>query len=69
MPESLTTEYKKSFGKEVVISLVAFANTDGGAVVVGVDDKGHSCGVEVGPETISTVNNIVLHKKQIYCAL
>lgn len=27
MPESLTIEYKKSFGKEAIISLVAFANT------------------------------------------
>jgi len=29
--ESLTVEYKKSFGKEVIISLVAFANAEGGA--------------------------------------
>ena len=31
--ESLTVEYKKSFGKEVIISLVAFANAEGDAVI------------------------------------
>jgi len=29
--ESLSVEYNKSFGKEVIISLVAFANAEGGA--------------------------------------
>lgn len=57
MTESLTTEYKKSFGKEVIISLVAFANTDGGAVIVGVDDSGRTCGVDVGPETVQQYVN------------
>jgi predicted HTH transcriptional regulator len=38
--ESQTIEYRKSFGKEVIISLVAFANTDGGRVYVGMDDTG-----------------------------
>ena len=50
--ESQTVEYKKSFGKEVIISLVAFANTGGGKVIVGVDDNGRSCGLAVGPETV-----------------
>ncbi|MBU1193388.1 MAG: ATP-binding protein [Proteobacteria bacterium] len=30
--ESQNSEYKKTFGKEVIISLVAFANTEGGRV-------------------------------------
>ena len=50
--ESQTVEYKKSFGKEVIISLVAFANTGGGKVIVGVDDNGRPCGFDVGPETM-----------------
>src|SRR3989304_7252912 len=37
--ESLSVEYKKSCGKEVIISLVAFANAEGGAVIVGVVPK------------------------------
>lgn len=55
--ESNMTEYKRSFGKEVIISLVAFANTNGGKVMVGVDDTGAVCGVEVGPETVQRYLN------------
>lgn len=49
-------EYKK-FGKDVIISLVAFANTEGGRVVVGMADSGTPCGVEVGPETVQRYLN------------
>ena len=34
--ESETVEFKNTFGKEVTITLVALANTEGGKVVVGV---------------------------------
>jgi ATP-dependent DNA helicase RecG len=49
--ESETVEFKTAFGKEVIISLVAFANTEGGKVVVGVDNAGKSTGLDIGPET------------------
>jgi ATP-dependent DNA helicase RecG len=55
--ETQIVEHKKSFGKEVIISLVAFANTEGGSVVVGVDDDGNPCGLEVGPETVQRCLN------------
>jgi len=55
--ESQQVEYKKSFGKEVIISLAAFANTEGGKVIIGVDDKGKACGVDVGPETLQRYLN------------
>ncbi|OQY15936.1 MAG: hypothetical protein B6I36_11320, partial [Desulfobacteraceae bacterium 4572_35.1] len=55
--ETQQTEYKKTFGKETIISLVAFANTDGGRVVVGVEDDGAVCGVHVGPETVQRCLN------------
>lgn len=51
LKESRTVEFKYSFGKEVIISLVAFANTRGGKVVLGLDDKGRVTGIELGPET------------------
>jgi len=50
--ESQLTEYKKGFGKELIISLVAFSNTDGGKVVIGVEDNGKVCGIEIGDETL-----------------
>ncbi|WP_459947322.1 Fic family protein [Desulfocastanea catecholica] len=55
--ENQQIEYKKSFGKDVIISLVAFANSEGGKVMVGVLDNGELCGVHVGPETIQRYIN------------
>ena len=49
--ESGTLEFKASFGKDVIVSLAAFANTKGGKVVAGVDNKGRAVGIDVGPET------------------
>jgi ATP-dependent DNA helicase RecG len=51
LKESRNIEFKSSFGKEVIISLVAFANTKGGKVVLGLDDKGKITGLELGSET------------------
>ena len=49
--ESETSEFKNAFGKEVIITLVAFANTEGGRVVVGVNNAGKPTGLDIGPET------------------
>ncbi|MFH1617411.1 MAG: RNA-binding domain-containing protein [Candidatus Margulisiibacteriota bacterium] len=71
--ESETVEFKASFGKEVIISLVAFANTMGGKVVVGVDNKRKPTGIHIGPETeqrylneikVSTYPQIIPHIKR-----
>ena len=49
--ESDRVEFKRTFGKEVIISLAAFANTEGGKVVVGVENSGKPTGISIGPET------------------
>ena len=63
-------EFKRSFGKEVIISLVAFANTKGGKIVVGVDNAGIPTGLQPGSETeqrylneikVSTYPQIIPH--------
>ncbi|MCP4681601.1 MAG: hypothetical protein GY864_04645 [Desulfobacterales bacterium] len=51
LKESQHVEFKSSFVKEVIISLVAFSNTKGGKVIIGMDDKGNINGIEIGPET------------------
>ena len=38
--ESETVEFKRSFGRETLETLCAFANTEGGIVLIGVDDAG-----------------------------
>ena len=51
--ESQTLEFKSSFDKATIESLVAFANAQGGTVLVGVTDKGSVCGVTLGKETLN----------------
>ena len=51
--ESLTLEYKVTFDKASIESLVAFANAQGGSVLVGVSDTGLLKGVTIGKETLN----------------
>ena len=55
--ESETVEFKTRFNKETIVSLAAFANTKGGKVVVGVDNKGRVIGIDVRPETVQRYLN------------
>lgn len=50
--ENETCEFKSSFNTETIETLVAFANTKGGSVLVGVSDSGKLIGVTVQKETI-----------------
>ena len=60
--ESETVELKSSFDKEVIETLVAFANTKGGKVFVGVTDTGELKGVQIGRETVQNwVNQVKLN--------
>lgn len=60
--ENEKVEFKSSFGDDVIISLVAFANTKGGTVYVGVDDSGVIKGVDVNKETLAQWINEVKNK-------
>ncbi|UUZ68385.1 putative DNA binding domain-containing protein [Polaromonas sp. P2-4] len=51
--ESQTLEFKASFDKASIASLVAFANTQGGTVLVGVTDAAVVQGVTLGKETLN----------------
>src|SRR3972149_5345867 len=59
--ESETSEFKLSFDREAIETLVAFANTKGGKVFIGVSDKGAIKGTEGDKET---VQNWINHVKQ-----
>jgi len=48
--ESETIEFKSGFNNEVIISLSAFVNTEGGTVIIGVSNKGKVTGVSVNQE-------------------
>lgn len=51
--ESQSLEFKASFDKAAIESLVAFANARGGKVLVGVSDAGKVIGTTVGKETLN----------------
>ena len=60
--ESEKVEFKRSVGelKEIIETVVAFANANGGWIFIGVDDSGAITGVKIGKDTIEKlVNNIV----------
>ena len=50
--ESDVLELKSSFGKESIEALVAFANAQGGTVLIGVNDSHQVVGTSVSPESI-----------------
>lgn len=51
--ESENTEFKENFDKETIETAVAFANTKGGVLLIGISDKGEVRGVQIGKETIN----------------
>ena len=60
--ESDQVEFKTSFSDDVIVSLVAFANTKGGAVYVGVTDNNIVKGVQLGKETVADWLNQIKNK-------
>ena len=60
--ESQEVEFKTSFNDDVIITLVAFANSLGGSVYVGVADSGAVKGIQVGKETLAKWLNEVKNK-------
>jgi len=57
--ESETLEFKTSFSKTVIETIVAFSNTKGGEIVIGVNNKKEIVGISITEETIQKwVNEI-----------
>jgi len=55
--ESETVEFKENFDKEAVETAVAFANTKGGVILIGISDKGEIKGVQIGRSTLKNWTN------------
>ena len=65
MKENLHTEFKGSFNDTVIETLVAFANTSGGKVLVGVDNEGVPLkNFMIGDETVQQWLNEIKNKTQ-----
>lgn len=57
-------EFKTSFQKEVIISVVSFANNKGGKILIGVGDDASIVGVTVSDETIQNYINTIKQNTQ-----
>ena len=55
--ENATTEFKENFDQEVIETAAAFANTDGGTILIGVSDSGEIRGITIGKETLRNWSN------------
>ncbi len=57
--EGKTTEFKREFTDDLKYAVVAFANTDGGKIYIGVNDDGSVRGVQNADETILRITNMI----------
>ena len=65
LKEDEITELKSSFGDGAIETLTAFANTKGGTVYIGIDDKGNPIkGFTIGTETLQKWINEIKLKTQ-----
>jgi len=64
--ESTAIEWKQSLAetKEIIASIAAFANTEGGKIIIGACDKGTVKGVAVGKGTIENFTNKIRQNLQ-----
>ena len=46
MIENEITEFKREYTDNILKTVIAFANTSGGRILIGVDDNGEPIGVE-----------------------
>ncbi|AHF90727.1 ATPase AAA [Opitutaceae bacterium TAV5] len=59
LTEDKTHEFKREYTDGIKKSVVAFANTDGGEILIGIDDDGTVCGVEKPDAVILQVGNAI----------
>ena len=55
--ENSTTEFKERCDQETIETAAAFANTNGGAILIGVSDYREITGITIGKETLRDVAN------------
>lgn len=60
--EGENLEFKSSFNTELIETLVAFANTTGGKVVIGINQNKEPIGVQINSESIQNWINEIKHK-------
>ena len=57
--ENKTTEFKREYTDDLKYAVVAFANTDGGKIYVGINDDGSVHGVQNTDGTMLRITNMI----------
>ena len=60
--ESQTVEYKQSWRNDCLKAVSAFANSDGGVLIVGLDDKGKPSGLKNFKKLLEDIPNTIRNK-------
>lgn len=60
--EGLRVEFKSSFDNKVIETLVAFSNTAGGTILIGISDSKKIYGVTISAESVQNWLNEIKHK-------
>lgn len=55
--EAENIEFKSQFTDELYKEVIAFANTDGGVIYIGIDDSGNAVGIENVDDTYTRITN------------
>ena len=61
MIEDQTTEFKETWRDEYLKTICAFANTEGGIVYVGIDDKGNDLGIVNANKLLEDLPNKIVN--------
>ncbi len=59
MIENSKIEFKREYIENIKYTVIAFANSEGGTIYVGIEDDGKVCGVNDVDETILRITNMV----------
>ena len=59
MPENKIAEFKREYTDDIKYTVVAFANTDGGKLYIGINDDGGIQGVENTDATMLRITNMI----------
>lgn len=59
MIENKITEFKREYMDNIKYTIVAFANTEGGKIYIGMNDEGSVCGVENTDATMLRITNMI----------
>ena len=62
--ESEQVEFKQNFNQQTIQTLVAFANSKGGKIILGVNDKANIIGIDLSTESIQNWQNEIKSKTE-----